>query len=72
MEDRLSQFLECHQQAESFPLESDGAVRFVRHQVLELARDCLEKSKAKLISSNYFFELSESLELLLKKVNAVS
>lgn len=70
MEERLAQFLECHQQAESFLLESDGAVRFVHHQVIELARDCLEKSIAKLISSSYFFELSESLELLLKKVKS--
>lgn len=62
------QFLESSHLVEGFLLESDGAVRFVHHQVLELARDCLDKSKAKLISSSYFYELSESLERLLRDV----
>jgi len=37
----------------------------VHHQVLEMARDCLHKSEAKLITSQYFYELSENLERLL-------
>ena len=46
------------------PLECDGVARFVQHQVMELARDCLDKSREKLISSHYFFELTEKLEKL--------
>lgn len=37
----------------------------MHHQVLEMARDCLHKSEAKLITSQYFYELSENLERLL-------
>ena len=34
-------------------------------QVLELAKDCLQKSQEKLVTSHYFYELSENLERLL-------
>ncbi|ESO06784.1 hypothetical protein HELRODRAFT_77046, partial [Helobdella robusta] len=44
---------------------SDGVVRFIHRQVVELARDCLLKSKDKLISIAYFYELSDNLERLL-------
>lgn len=37
----------------------------MHHQVLEMARDCLHKSEAKLITAQYFYELSENLERLL-------
>ena len=50
-------------------LEKDGTARFVHHQVLELAADCLNKSKEKMISSAYFYELSENLEKLLADVS---
>lgn len=40
-------------------------LRFVHHQVLETARDCLNKSESKLITSRYFYEMSENLERLL-------
>ncbi|XP_044740959.1 microtubule-associated serine/threonine-protein kinase 2 isoform X2 [Chrysoperla carnea] len=39
--------------------------RFVHHQVLEIARDCLHKSQSKLITSRYFYEISDNLERLL-------
>ena len=68
MEERLTQFLESNQLDESIAVESDGAARFVHHQVLELGRDCLQKSKAKLISSNYFHELNDNLERLCRDV----
>jgi len=44
-------------------------LRFVQHQVLELARDCLQKSREKLITSRYFYDMSESLEKLLNEVS---
>ncbi|CAG2101321.1 unnamed protein product [Medioppia subpectinata] len=44
---------------------SDAVFRFAHHQVIELAKDCLQKSKDKLITSHYFFEISENLEKLL-------
>lgn len=49
----------------SFLRDSQPIVRFVHHQVLEMARDCLHKSHAKHITSRYFYEMSENLERLL-------
>ena len=37
---------------------------------MKLAEDCLQKSKDKLLSSSYFYELSENLETLLADVSA--
>ncbi|KAK2181191.1 hypothetical protein NP493_407g03038 [Ridgeia piscesae] len=65
MEERLHQFCESHHSMEIVELESDGAARFIHRQVLELARDCLQQSQQKIISSSYFYEMSESLEKLL-------
>ncbi|XP_071439169.1 microtubule-associated serine/threonine-protein kinase 3-like [Hetaerina americana] len=39
-------------------------LRFVHHQVLEMAHDCLQKSEEKLTTSRYFHEMSENLERL--------
>ncbi|XP_052869939.1 microtubule-associated serine/threonine-protein kinase 2 [Anopheles cruzii] len=66
MEERLSHFIN-----ENKTILNDNArnaqpiVRFVHHQVLEMARDCLHKSHAKLITSRYFYEMSDNLERLL-------
>jgi microtubule-associated serine/threonine kinase len=49
--------------------DSIAIVRFVHHQILEMARDCLQKSEEKLITSRYFYEMSENLEKLLTQVN---
>ncbi|TRY75715.1 hypothetical protein TCAL_08679 [Tigriopus californicus] len=68
MEERLQNFIDNN---ETIPTESEIAsdsvaiVRFVHHQVLEMARDCLQKSQDKLITSRYFYEMSENLEKLL-------
>ncbi|XP_017034205.1 microtubule-associated serine/threonine-protein kinase 3 [Drosophila kikkawai] len=66
MEERLKHFINENKSAacNSFR-DSQPIVRFVHHQVLEMARDCLHKSEAKLITSQYFYELSENLERLL-------
>ena len=72
MEDNLKQFIENCQQLEASPvMESDGAMRFVCRQIVELAKDCLGKSRENLISIGYFYELSENLEKLLKDVRVV-
>ena len=70
MEERLRQFIESSKSLEGFE-EHDGAARFVLHQVVELARDCLQKSQNKIISSAYFYELSDNLEKLLYDVRYV-
>lgn len=69
MEDRLQNFIDKHASLDISDLESDGIARFVHHQIVEMARDCLSKSKDKLISSAYFYELSENLEKLLQDVS---
>ncbi|KAJ0065774.1 hypothetical protein NL108_018279 [Boleophthalmus pectinirostris] len=45
---------------------SDGVLSFIQHQLLELTRDLLDKSRQRLITSRYFCELQESLEKLLQ------
>ena len=68
MEERLQTFLDyCRQQQHSG--ETDAITSFLLHQVMELARDCLEKSQEKLITSVYLFELSDKLEKLLIDVS---
>ena len=71
MEERLQQFIESNL-LEEVDTELDGAARFVQHQVVELARDCREKSVSKHISTSYFCELSDNLERLLHDVSIFS
>lgn len=49
---------------------ADGVLGFIQHQLLELARDCLDKSQNGLVTSRYFVELQEKLEKLLHEVSA--
>ena len=71
----LKMFFISFQNNETLSTESDisadsiAIVRFVHHQILEMARDCLQKSEEKLITSRYFYEMSENLEKLLTQVN---
>lgn len=66
MEERLTHFIsENNNEAVGNLRDSQPIVRFVLHQVLEMARDCLHKSHVKLITSRYFYEMSENLERLL-------
>uniref|UniRef100_A0A671UK22 non-specific serine/threonine protein kinase n=1 Tax=Sparus aurata TaxID=8175 RepID=A0A671UK22_SPAAU len=44
---------------------ADGVLGFIQHQLVELARDCLDKSQKGLVTSRYFVELQEKLEKLL-------
>lgn len=51
----------------SLPL-ADGVLGFIQHQLVELVRDCLDKSQTGLVTSRYFAELQEKLEKLLHEV----
>ncbi|XP_030630560.1 microtubule-associated serine/threonine-protein kinase 3 [Chanos chanos] len=64
MEGRLLAVIADYSPDSALPL-ADGVLGFIQHQLVELARDCLEKSKKGLITSRYFIELQEKLEKLL-------
>uniref|UniRef100_A0A3B3Z2J8 non-specific serine/threonine protein kinase n=1 Tax=Poecilia mexicana TaxID=48701 RepID=A0A3B3Z2J8_9TELE len=64
MEERLAELLASAAPEKVRPL-ADGVLSFVFHQLIELSRDCLDKSREDLITSRYFYELQESLEKLL-------
>ncbi|XP_020843274.1 microtubule-associated serine/threonine-protein kinase 2 isoform X8 [Phascolarctos cinereus] len=64
MEERLAECIASNAAENVLPL-ADGALSFIHHQVIELARDCLDKSRDGLITSRYFYELQENLEKLL-------
>ncbi|XP_018325560.1 microtubule-associated serine/threonine-protein kinase 3 isoform X2 [Agrilus planipennis] len=73
MEERLANFIEENKVFEiGKDCDSLPIVRFVHHQVIEMARDCLHKSQAKLIASRYFYEMSENLERLLNETKEKS
>lgn len=64
MEDRLLDIVTQCSPDSSLPL-ADGVLGFIQHQLVELARDCLDKSQKGLVTSRYFAELQEKLEKLL-------
>jgi microtubule-associated serine/threonine kinase len=74
MEERLHSFIndnksiDARENYENMPKDSVPIIRFVHHQVIEMARDCLQKSEEKLVTSRYFYEMSENLERLLLEV----
>ena len=47
------------------PQESDPVVSFVSHQILKLAKDCLDKSTEKILTGAYFNELCIKVRSLL-------
>lgn len=65
MEERLAEFIVSNAPENVLQL-ADGVLSFILHQVIELARDCLDKSREGLITSRYFYELQENLEKLLQ------
>ncbi|XP_022352446.1 microtubule-associated serine/threonine-protein kinase 2 isoform X5 [Enhydra lutris kenyoni] len=65
MEERLAEFISSNTPDSVLPL-ADGTLSFIQHQVIEMARDCLDKSRNRLITSHYFYELQENLEKLLQ------
>ncbi|VVC37193.1 Hypothetical protein CINCED_3A001458 [Cinara cedri] len=76
MEERLNMFIQEYEKLnlEQMDISADALpiVRFVNHQVIEVARDCLKKSEEKLITRGYFYEMSGNLELLLAEAREKS
>ncbi|XP_035990155.1 microtubule-associated serine/threonine-protein kinase 3 isoform X1 [Fundulus heteroclitus] len=64
MEERLLEIVTHYSPDSSLPL-ADGVLGFIQHQLVELVRDCLDKSQKGLVTSRYFAELQEKLEKLL-------
>ncbi|XP_073332931.1 microtubule-associated serine/threonine-protein kinase 3 isoform X2 [Pagrus major] len=64
MEERLLEIITHCSPDSSLPL-ADGVLGFIQHQLVELVRDCLDKSQKGLVTSRYFAELQEKLEKLL-------
>uniref|UniRef100_A0AAQ4Q053 non-specific serine/threonine protein kinase n=1 Tax=Gasterosteus aculeatus aculeatus TaxID=481459 RepID=A0AAQ4Q053_GASAC len=64
MEERLFEIITHCSADSSLPL-ADGVLGFIQHQLVELVRDCLDKSQKGLVTSRYFAELQENLEKLL-------
>ncbi|KAM4575183.1 microtubule-associated serine/threonine-protein kinase 3 [Fundulus diaphanus] len=64
MEERLLEIVTHYSPDSSLPL-ADGVLGFIQHQLVELVRDCLDKSQNGLVTSRYFAELQEKLEKLL-------
>lgn len=67
MEERLFEIITHCSPDSSLPL-ADGVLGFIQHQLVELVRDCLDKSQTGLVTSRYFAELQEKLEKLLHEV----
>uniref|UniRef100_A0A8V5GKV3 non-specific serine/threonine protein kinase n=2 Tax=Melopsittacus undulatus TaxID=13146 RepID=A0A8V5GKV3_MELUD len=66
MEERLRDIITNHSPENVLPL-ADGVLSFTHHQITELARDCLDKSRQGLITSRYFLELQQKLDKLLQE-----
>ncbi|XP_045923581.1 microtubule-associated serine/threonine-protein kinase 3 isoform X2 [Micropterus dolomieu] len=66
MEERIQEIIRSNSPECVLPL-ADGVLGFAHHQIIELARDCLEKSRLGLITSSYFCELTDKLERLVQE-----
>lgn len=70
MEERLKEIITSYSPDNVLPL-ADGVLSFTHHQIIELARDCLDKSHQGLITSRYFLELQHKLDKLLQEVRTM-
>ncbi|CAG5867586.1 unnamed protein product [Menidia menidia] len=68
MEDRIQEIIRSNSPESVLPL-ADGVLGFAHHQIIELARDCLEKSRLGLVTSSYFCELTDKLERLVQEAS---
>ncbi|XP_027719202.1 microtubule-associated serine/threonine-protein kinase 4 isoform X3 [Vombatus ursinus] len=68
MEERLQEIITNYSPDNVLPL-ADGVLSFTHHQIIELARDCLDKSHQGLITSRYFLELQHKLDKLLQEAH---
>lgn len=71
MEERLLDVIRHFSPDSTLPL-GDGVLGFIQHQLVELARDCLDKSQKGLITSLYFMELQDNLDKMLHEVRQES
>lgn len=67
MEEHLLEVIRQFSPDSTLPL-GDGVLGFIQHQLVELARDCLDKSQKGMITSLYFIELQDKLEKMLHEV----
>ncbi len=67
MEEHLLEVIRQFSPDSTLPL-GDGVLGFIQHQLVELARDCLDKSQKGLITSLYFIELQDKLDKMLHEV----
>ncbi|MED6270424.1 Microtubule-associated serine/threonine-protein kinase 4 [Characodon lateralis] len=66
MEEKIQEIIRSNSPESVLPL-ADGVLGFAHHQIIELARDCLEKSRLGLITSSYFCEFTDKLEKLVQE-----
>ncbi|XP_077354090.1 microtubule-associated serine/threonine-protein kinase 3-like isoform X4 [Festucalex cinctus] len=66
MEEKIQEIIRGNSPESVLPL-ADGVLGFAHHQIIELARDCLEKSRLGLVTSSYFCELTDKLERLVQE-----
>ncbi|CAK8685522.1 unnamed protein product [Clavelina lepadiformis] len=71
MEEKLKQFIESSKQGIETSV-SDAAWSFVQHQVMEMARCCLNMSQENKLTAGYFYKMSENLETLLTEAQKKS
>lgn len=64
MEEKLLKFIEDNRLEADVDSLKDAVACFGQRQIIEMARDCYEKSREKLITSEYFIDISENLEKL--------
>lgn len=68
MEENLERFVEDNKVLiDVEQCQLDPAARFVHSQVIELAKLCLEKSKANQLNSDYFDEITNNLDKLIQE-----
>lgn len=64
MEEKLTKFIDDNRLDADVDSLKDAVACFGQRQIIEMARDCYEKSRDKLITSEYFIDISENLEKL--------
>lgn len=64
MEEKLCKFIEENRIDADIDSLKDAVACFAHRHIIEIAKDCYEKSRDKLITSEYFIDISENLEKL--------
>ena len=64
----FQQFLQSFSTGANAPVP-DAAWSFVQHQLVEMARACLQTSKENRITASYFYKISSNLQQLVSEVS---